>query len=306
MAVRQITNTVLLVKPKRFYKNDQTATTNFFQQGDLDADEATKRCHDEFFGLQEILRKQGVSVILFEQTNPDAVDAIFPNNWFSTHDDGTLVLYPMYAKNRRLERSPALIDDFKRRFACTRVVDLTHFESKDKFCEGTGSLVLDRLFKIAYCALSPRSDIEVIEAYCDALGYQSLVFHATQEHESSRVPIYHTNVMMSLGEGFATVCLDSIESSAERNKLLASLERTGKKVIEISLAQMSEFAGNSLQILGSQDRSLLALSERAYKSLLPEQIKSYESFVMPIFAPLGTIEELGGGSARCMIAEIFL
>lgn len=303
---RQLTDQILMIKPREFYKNPETAVNNYFQADGIEGRLATDACHLEFSGFVDKLKAQDLNVHVFEQSDPEAVDAIFPNNWFSTHEDGTLILYPMFAKNRRIERRAEFIEKLKTICSVKRTIDLTYFEERARFLEGTGSLILDRVNKIAYCAISERSHPEVLQAFCEAMGYQSVLFSAYSMVMSEKKPIYHTNVLMSVGSKQATLCLDCIFDESERKKLILSLEKSGKEIIEISSEQMMHFAGNVLQLESRKGEKLLIMSTKARSALTQNQIKAYQKESRLIDAPLDTIETLGGGSARCMIAELFV
>ena len=239
--------------------------------------------------------------------DPDTPDALFPNNWVSFHQDATVALYPMFAENRRLERREAVLEILEEDgFIIDQVMDYTAAEDSGIFLEGTGSLILDRVHKKAYCALSSRADEELFIEFCEDFEYTPVIFTANQTVNGSRLPIYHTNVMMCLAETFAVICLDSIDDKKERKALLNHLKEDGKEIIAISEAQMHSFAGNMLQVLGSEEAPYLVMSSTAYKSLTPDQLSKIEQHCEIIHADLSTIETCGGGSARCMMAEVFL
>ena len=298
----QTTDTVLMVSPVAFDYNEETAVNNAFQEEDGKGNtaELARRESDAYV---ELLRNNGVNVITVEDTKePHTPDSVFPNNWFSTHDDGTLVLYPMFAENRRLERKPAALEAIEDNFKATRTVDLTHYEEEGLFLEGTGSMVLDRVNKIAYACESPRTNKAVLEDFCEQLGYSPVLFKAV---DAGGAEIYHTNVMMHVGTDVAVVCLDSIRDPELRAKVEDSLQSTGKTIVEISLDQMSHFAGSMLELRNKDGKPCLVMSLTAYESLTDEQIKFLESKMTLITPDLDCIEQNGGGSARCMIAEIF-
>lgn len=306
---KQITNHIMMIRPVAFHLNAETAVNNYYQKSKEAVDQETiqEDALREFNAFVEKLRKEGVDVTVFEDTKePLTPDSIFPNNWISFHADGAIRLYPMFAKNRRLERREDIIQSIKNQFTVSNVVSLTDWESKGAYLEGTGSLLLDRENKIAYAALSARTMAVVLDDFCRESGYQSVLFHANQTVEGKRLPIYHTNVMMCLGEEFAVVCLDSIDDKNERNQLEESLHRTKKEIIEITEHQKDQFAGNMLQVIGADDQRLVVMSGAAYRSLSQDQIIQLEKHGKIIHSDIPTIEKLGGGSARCMMAEIFL
>lgn len=299
----QTTSTVFIVKPVRFGYNPQTAESNAFQRRTGYGREVQEGALREFLAYAALLRANGVNIALAEDTeDPRTPDSIFPNNWFSTHEDGTLVLYPMAMPNRRAERKENFLNIIKKHFEVKRTVDLTHYEEEGLFLEGTGSLILDRENKIAYACLSPRTSQEVLDDFCSQMGYRAISFRATDQ---KGIDIYHTNVMMSVGTTYAIVCLEAIEDEAERGAVLNSLEKTGKKVMEITLEQMGQFAGNMLELRSNEGKKLLIMSASARKSLTSEQNRELSKTYRLLSPQLETIETNGGGSARCMLAEIF-
>ena len=300
----QTTDTVLMVSPVAFDYNEETAVNNAFQEeGDESESEITKMARKESDAYIKLLRDNGISVIAVKDTKkPHTPDSVFPNNWFSTHDDGTLVLYPMFAENRRLERKPAALEAIESNFDEKRTIDLTHYEEEGLFLEGTGSMVLDRVNKIAYACESPRTNKTVLKDFCDQLGYTSVLFKAVGVDGTE---IYHTNVMMHVGTEVAVVCLDAIKDDDQRAMVEESLESTGKTIVDISFDQMNHFAGNMLELKNKDGDPCLVMSLAAYGSLTDEQIEFLESKMNLITPDLDCIEQNGGGSARCMIAEIF-
>ena len=299
----QTTSTVFIVKPVRFGYNPQTAESNAFQRRTGYGREVQEGALREFLAYAALLRANGVNIALAEDTeDPRTPDSIFPNNWFSTHEDGTLVLYPMAMPNRRAERKENFLNIIKKHFEVKRTVDLTHYEEEGLFLEGTGSLILDRENKIAYACLSPRTSQEVLDDFCSQMGDRAISFRATDQ---KGIDIYHTNVMMSVGTTYAIVCLDAIEDEAERDAVLNSLEKTGKKVMEITHEQMNSFAGNMLELRSNEGKKLLIMSASARKSLTSEQNRELSKTYRLLSPQLETIETNGGGSARCMLAEIF-
>lgn len=300
----QTTDHVLMIRPVRFASNLETACSNAFQQNDLAPDAAQAAARDEFDEYVQALRSAGVRVVVVDDSpNPHTPDSIFPNNWVSFHDDGRVLLYPMEAPNRRLERRAAVLDEIKKLFRVGVIVDLSGFEADMKYLEGTGSMVLDRENKLAYVCHSSRSHPDAMKSFEAHTGYRAVWFHAADRHGK---PIYHTNVMMCVGRTLAIVCLESIADHVERDMLCALLRETGKQIIDISFAQMEGFAGNMLELRSRNDYPVFALSRRAWSCLTDAQQRSISQYAEVVQAPIDTIERLGGGSARCMIAEIFL
>jgi len=299
----QTTHHLLMIRPVDFKFNEQTAANNKFQVASTESDTQTQALN-EFDGFVEMLRKNGVDVTVVDDTlKPETPDSIFPNNWVSFHDDGSIYLYPMFSENRRLERRKDILEGLKDKFEVNHISDLSFYEMQYAFLEGTGSMVLDRVNKIAYACLSVRTDQEVLDNFCMLTGYTTVSFQAV---DSTNFPIYHTNVMMCIGDRFAVICLDSIRNEEERLAVLLRLTNSGKTIIEITLDQMNHFAGNMLQVSNSDGENLLVMSEQAFLSLSDEQVTTLEQFSRIIYAPIYTIERNGGGSARCMLAEIHL
>jgi len=299
----QTTNHILMIRPVDFKFNEQTAGNNKFQVASTQSDVQTAALK-EFDAFVALLQQNGVDVTVIDDTlEPETPDSIFPNNWVSFHDDGSVYLYPMFSENRRLERRKEILDGLKDHFEVNHISDLSFYEHQHAFLEGTGSMVLDRTNKIAYACLSVRTDEEVLNNFCMLTGYEPVAFHAV---DVSNFPIYHTNVMMCIGDRFAVICLDSIRNPEEKLNVTISLKGAGKEIIEISLEQMNKFAGNMLQLSNAENESLLVMSEQAYLSLTPEQIAALEQYSRIVYSPLYTIEKNGGGSARCMLAEIHL
>ena len=298
----QTTDTVLMVRPVAFEYNAETAVNNAFQEDDeqSNTNEIARKESDAYIKL---LKDNGINVVAVEDTKkPHTPDSVFPNNWFSTHDDGTLVLYPMFAENRRLERKPAALEAIEANFNEKRTVDLTHYEEEGLFLEGTGSMVLDRVNKIVYACESPRTNKTVLEDFCKQLGYTPVLFKAAGDDGTE---IYHTNVMMHVGTEVAVVCLESIQDEAQRSEVKETLESTGKTIVEITFDQMNHFAGNMLELHNRDGQPCLIMSLAAYNSLTKDQVEFLESKMTLITPDLECIEQNGGGSARCMIAEIF-
>lgn len=301
----QSTNHVMLVKPAHFTFNLETAGSNAFQNDIPEKEETIKqRVLSEFDNFTATLRSKGVDVMVVDDTPlPQKPDAVFPNNWASFHEDGTIVLYPMYAPNRRLERRQDIIEGIRKNFVVHHVLDLSRYESEHKFLEGTGSIVFDHLHKIAYACLSPRTDKELFVETCRHLNYQPIYFIA---EDAQGKQIYHTNVMMCVAEKFAVICLASISNPQERQIVVSSLTNTGHDIVDITFEQMNQFAGNMLELRGKDGKLFLAMSQSSYDALTAAQKKKIEQYceLLPLY--INTIETIGGGSARCMIAEVFL
>jgi hypothetical protein len=303
----QTTPHILMVRPANFAFNEETAASNAFQSrdGKLSAAEMRERAMQEFDGFVAQLREAGVDVIIGRDTEqPVKPDAVFPNNWITFHQEGFIVTYPMFAPTRRLERSDAILDRvLEQGYRSERRICLETNEAQNRFLEGTGSIIFDHQHRLAYACLSPRTDASLLEELCQAIGYQKVVFHAL---DGNGQDIYHTNVMMALGETFVVICLDTLRDPAERSMIEQKFKETGKDVVDISLAQMNAFAGNMLQVRNLEGQTILVMSSQAYRALLPEQIQKLESHTRLLHAPIDTIETYGGGSARCMMAEVFL
>ncbi len=293
---------ILMIEPVNFGYNAETAVNNSFQKKTSDI-EIQEKALKEFRNFSALLLQNKVNVhIVKDSAVPVTPDSLFPNNWISFHDDSSIFLYSMFAQNRRLEKKLAVIDYIKNAFEVTAIHNLSSFEEKGMFLEGTGSMVLDRANRIAYAALSPRTNVNVLNEFCSIAKYKAVTFTSGWTDGS---PIYHTNVMMCVGENFVVICLDSINDQDEKNILLENFKTTGKVVIEISYDQLAHFAGNMLQIKNVDDEMLLVMSTRAYQSLTADQLNRLLRFNRILHAPLDIIETCGGGSARCMIAEIY-
>ena len=303
----QTTNTVLMIEPVAFGYNAQTAENNYFQVEQKGADTQSKALA-EFNNFVEKLRNKGINVIVVKDTmEPHTPDSIFPNNWVSFHKDGKVVLYPMFAPNRRAERRMDILETLKNNgFKITEIDDFTASENENKFLEGTGSMIFDHDNKIAYGSVSLRLDEELFKEFCAKYGFTPVVFHSYQNAGDQRLPIYHTNVMMCVADKFVVICLDCIDDELEREKVQEVIKSSGKEIIEISEDQLQQFAGNMLQVQNSEEKKFLVMSQTAYQSLKPEQINSIEKYCEIIYSDLNTIEVNGGGSARCMLAEVFL
>lgn len=307
--MQQTTNTILMIRPVSFRMNEQTAVNNYFQEDlDLKNAEINAKAQEEFDAFVEKLKAVGINVVVeHDDKLMDTPDSIFPNNWVSFHNNGDVALYPMFAENRRKERRDEVFIRLENEgFKIENIVDYTSAEDEGIFLEGTGSLILDRVSRKAYCALSPRADEDLFIEFCEDFEYTPVVFVANQTVEGKRLPIYHTNVMMCLAETFAVICLDSIDDKKERKNVIKHLKEDGKEIISISEVQMHQFAGNMLQLRGNNDQRYLIMSEAAFKSLTKDQINKIEKHCPIISSSLETIETCGGGSARCMMAEVFL
>lgn len=301
----QTTDTVLMIEPVAFGFNEQTAVNNYFQiqqEGNVQG-EALK----EFNAFVEKLRAKDINVITIKDTlEPKTPDSIFPNNWVSFHADGKVVLYPMFAENRRLERRDDIINQIKEQFEVTEVIDYSGAEKDNLFLEGTGSMIFDHDNKLAYGSVSLRLDEGLFRKFCSDFGFQPVVFHSYQTAGEERLPIYHTNVMMCVADQFVVICLDCIDDESERNNVIETIKNSGKELIEISEDQMQNFAGNMLQVHNKSGEKFLVMSQSAYKSLNRDQVSAIEKYCEIIYSDLEVIETNGGGSARCMLAEIFL
>ena len=305
MSLMQTTNHLLMIRPASFTGNAQTASSNHFQQLGTTISTAQQLALQEFADLKNALVAAGVTVNVIDDTvEPHKPDAIFPNNWVSFHADGTAVLYPMLALNRRDERRMDVLQTLSERgYHIHKLIDLSAHESQQQFLEGTGSLVLDRVHRLAYACLSPRTDIEVLGEFAQRLDYELVVFNAS---DANNQPIYHTNVLMCVGTRFAVVCLQAI-ALADRPGVVHALKSTGHEIIDITLQQMQCFAGNMLELHSNRGETLVVMSQAAFDCLLPAQVAQLQLLGWRIVAvPIPTIETLGGGSVRCMLAEIFL
>jgi hypothetical protein len=299
----QNTQHLLMIQPVAFNFNTETAVNNSFQVASTETDIAA-RAKKEFIYFVQKLRDHKIDVTVIEDTpEPHTPDSVFPNNWISFHEDGTIILYPMFAKNRRLERKPHIIEVIKQKFNVIQTIDLTISEEHNIFLEGTGSMVLDRKNKIAYACISPRTNIILFNQFCKLRNYTPISFTATDKINHL---IYHTNVMMCVADEYAIICLESIIDKEEKQLLINSIQQTKKEIISITLQQMNCFAGNMLQVKNMEGKRFLIMSSQAYNSLTKEQINTIQSYNQIIHSNLETIETNGGGSARCMIAEIFL
>jgi hypothetical protein len=308
--MRQITNTILMVRPVSFRTNEQTAVNNYYQKvlDGLTPETIQFKALQEFDNYVSKLREIGVEVIVIDDTKEfDTPDSIFPNNWMSFHENGDVAIYPMFAENRRLERRDDIFQTLENLgFVIENMVDYTSAEAEEIFLEGTGSLLLDRVNRKAYCALSPRADEDLFIEFCEDFEYTPVPFISYQTVNGKRLPIYHTNVMMCLGENFAVICLDSIDDKKDRKNVLKHLKEDRKEVIIISEDQVNNFVGNMLQVIGKNDERYIIMSKSAYESLTKQQLNQLKKHGGLLNSSLDTIEACGGGSARCMMAEVFL
>lgn len=308
--MQQITNTILMIRPVSFRMNEQTAVNNYYQKvlESLTSETVQFKALQEFDDFVEKLKAVGVTVIVVDDTlDTDTPDSIFPNNWISFHENGDVALYPMFAENRRLERREDILGTLEELgYQINNVVDYTSAEEEKIYLEGTGSLLLDRENGKAYCALSPRADEDLLIEFCEDFEFTPVSFVANQTLNDKRVPIYHTNVMMCLGEKFSVICLDSIDDKKERKEVIKHLKEDKKEIIAISEEQVNSFAGNMLQVLGSNNERYIVMSNSAFQSLTKQQINQLEKHGKILYSSLDTIEACGGGSARCMMAEVFL
>lgn len=303
----QATSRILMIRPVNFGFNTETAESNAFQDSKLAAQTkniAQEDARREFDEMARQLQAVGVDVMVYEDTlDPYTPDSIFPNNWVSFHASGTVVLYPMQAENRRLERRRDIIDDLAKTYHVARVIDLTHFEQEGKFLEGTGSLVLDRMHRVAFASLSPRTHPDVLTEFSRQTGYRTVSFRA---FDAKGQAIYHTNVLMCITDTMVIVCLSAINDPDERLMVRQELERLNKRIVDISLEQLVHFAGNMLMVQTRKGEKLLVMSTQAFESLTPKQIDILDDYATLLHFDLSMIEGNGGGSARCMIAEIHL
>lgn len=306
--MRQITDTIFMVRPIQFRLNEETAVNNYYQDEGVKIIDQNKKAQDEFDAFVIALQEKGIHVLIVQdRIEFDTPDSIFPNNWISTHENGDIALYPMFAENRRRERRPDAMELMEAQgFQINNVIDYTSAEDEGIFLEGTGSLLLDRVNRKAYCSLSARADEEMMIEFCEDFEYTPVIFKAYQTVGEERLPIYHTNVMMALGEDYAVICLDSIDDKKEAKNVLNHLKTDGKEVIKITEQQVNAFAGNMMQVHNDKGDRILVMSDQAYKSLTPVQIEKLEKNNEILHPSITTIETLGGGSVRCMMAEVFL
>lgn len=302
--MQQYSSRIFMVRPAHFAYNEETAESNSFQNIPQDSTDIQSKVWAEFDAAVATLRDAGVDVWVIEDTDEVIKpDAVFPNNWISTHEDGTIILYPMLTPNRRSERRMDVVEYLKTNNKVTRVLDLSHYESNNEFLEGTGSIVFDHEACIAYACLSPRTHLTVLQDVCQQINYKPIVFHSTDEQGQD---VYHTNVIMGVCKGFAVVCLESLKDAEERNLLVKTIEGTGKEIIDISFAQVKSFGGNVLAVSNKEGRQFLALSASAYSSFTEKQIEKIQQYATLLPIAITNIETIGGGSVRCMLAQNFL
>lgn len=295
---------ILMIRPASFEFNPETAINNAFQVDSGDTKETSENAMKEFDDFVETLIKNDIDVLIYQdKKDPHTPDSVFPNNWISFHENGTCCIYPMFAENRRNERNQEVIDLIKQKFEIFQTLDFTYFEENFLFNEGTGSMVLDRENKVAYACLSPRTSLKPLYAFCDAMNYTAVHFNA---FGINNLPIYHTNVMMNIADQYVIICLDAISNPEEKKFISKAIHLTDKKILEISIKQMNSFAGNMLQVVNKRNEKILVMSKQAYESLTTQQIQELEKYNSILYSDLKTIETNGGGSARCMMAEIFL
>jgi len=308
MESKQTTSTILMIEPVVFGFNDQTAINNYFQQKVSDDEKNIQRkAHAEFVEMVKKLRASGVNVLVVrDMEQPHTPDSIFPNNWISFHEGGQVVLYPMFAENRRKERRTEILQFIESKGSIiNNVDDFAFWEEQNLFLEGTGSMIFDRVNHIAYAALSERTNKSLFLQFCKVFGFKPVYFAANQLVDNKRLPIYHTNVMLSIANEYAVICLESIDKEKDYNLVVDSLIKSGKEIITISEEQMHSFAGNMLQVENTEGNSLLVMSQSAYNSLNEFQIYRLNAYNEFIVVDIPTIESVGGGSVRCMMAEIF-
>ncbi|NNF35078.1 MAG: amidinotransferase [Saprospiraceae bacterium] len=301
---RQLTDTIMMIRPSNFGYNQETAEDNAFQSNDgaESVEEIVEIAKDEFDRFVDTLLNEGVRVHVIEDTPvPVKNDSVFPNNWISFHENGWVITYPMFSEMRRLERREDIVEDMMAHFQFNRRYSFEHYEENELFLEGTGSLVLDRTHKIAYASLSVRTDVTILDKWAVLTGYRTQIFHGTDKTDQ---PIYHTNVLMAMGDEFVVICLDTIKDDEERNNIMDSFARTGKEVIHISYDQMEAYAGNMLQ-LNTPGGSIIVMSTQAYNSLTDDQIIKISQYSKIVHSNIPVIEKYGGGSVRCMMAEVF-
>lgn len=303
---KQYTSNLMMVRPASFQFNYETAVSNAFQKSldGLTEDEIKQKAIEEFDAYVTKLRANNINVIVIQDTKtPAKPDAIFPNNWISMHENGNVFLFPMNTENRRLEVRPEIIDELRTSFTINNVNDLTAAVNNNIFLEGTGSIIFDHLHEIAYACLSPRTDKNLFIDYCKTIGYEAVHFTSADENDNL---VYHTNVMLTIGDTFAVICLESIKDKNEQTYVKEKLANTGHEIIDITFAQMNAFAGNMLQVQNRDGKTFLVMSETSFKSLTDEQIAQIENHTSILHVSIPTIETIGGGSARCMLAEIYL
>ena len=304
----QATNSILMIRPINFGYNEETAQDNHYQIKELTHKNVNERAQKEFDNMVKNLRQNGVSVHVFQDDeNEYTPDSIFPNNWVSFHENGDVGLYPMCAENRRIERRPEVLDFLENEgFTISNIIDYSSAESENKFLEGTGSMILDRENRLAYCSISNRSNEDLFIEFCEDFEFTPIIFNSFQTVGNKRLPIYHTNVMMCVATDYVIVCLDSIDDKKQRKNVSNFVKDSGKILIEISENQVESFAGNMLELLNDKGESILVMSKSAKDSLNENQKNIITKYSRIISSDIDTIETCGGGSTRCMMAEIFL
>ncbi len=304
--MKQRTSQIMMVRPASFGFNEQTAKSNTFQT-EVDSQEnamASEEAIAEFDNYVKVLQDAGVTVNIIQDSNePKKPDAIFPNNWISFHENGQLVLYPMCTPNRRWERRRSILDMIGLGYTISNEIDLSHYEADEKFLEGTGSMILDRQNKICYACVSIRTDAVLLEEFCEKLDFEPVLFESVNENN---FPVYHTNVIMGLAQDYVVICMESIPKESDKEMLLAKFAETGKEVVDISFEQVTKFCGNVIELESEDGESLLVMSEQAFNGFTDAQKKQIRQYSKMTYAPIYTIEKIGGGGARCMVAEVFL
>jgi hypothetical protein len=304
----QNTSKILMIEPVAFGYNAETAVNNFFQsKGSVSSTDVQANALAEFNNMVSLLRNKGVDVMVVKDTpEPHTPDSVFPNNWISFHDDGRVVLYPMFAENRRLERRMDVVTSIAQKTGCQpKIIDYSIYEKNGRFLEGTGSMILDRSNKIAYAAISQRTDPALFLEFCKDFGYEPVSFSAFQQVGAKRLPVYHTNVMMCVADSYVVICTDCIDDKKEQIRVMKSILESGKEIIEISEKQMQHFAGNMLQVINADGKKLLVMSQTAFNSLPTDKIEKLRTYNELLVVNVPTIEKLGGGSVRCMMCEVF-
>lgn len=308
--IKQNSSDLIMIEPKHFGFNIETAEDNHYQINDdlISEIEIKQKANKEFNELVKKIKEENISVRVFDdEKNIITTDSVFPNNWISLHEEGKVILYPMFSKNRRKERENSFVKSYlNNNYFINQIIDLTDWEKKEKFLEGTGSMIFDRINKICFAAISNRTSSVVLKELCDILHYDLFTFKANQTYNNNRVPIYHTNVMMSLGEKFVVICLESIDDITEKSKIISLLKKLKKEIIEINEKQVENFAGNLLQVENKKREKFIVMSSKAYNCFSKNQIEKLSKHGKIIHSNLDVIEKIGGGSARCMIAENFL
>lgn len=304
MPFSQVPHTILMVRPTAFGYNPETAESNAFQKKSMDEKMVQSAALEQFDAAVDQIRARGIAVMVIEDTlEPRTTDAIFPNNWITTHEDGKIILYPMMAPSRRKERRSDIVQQLKDRYDVSEVYDMSKYEIEGRFLEGTGSIIFDHTNKIAYACRSERTERGLLDSACNKLGYKPILFNAVDENGQA---IYHTNVMMWMGESMTGICLDSIHDEDEEEIILSQLASSNHRIIALSHAQIRAFAGNMFEVRNAKDERFLLMSQAAYASLLPGQLREIEKYLYPLPVDIHTIEESGGGSIRCMVAGIHL